>query len=231
MKFGFLHDFVSLLYPEVCAACGQGLYRWEKTVCLRCEHLLPHTGYELVADNPLARIFWGRLECNAVTACLFFSKEGKTQHLIHELKYKGNRDAGHFLGVELGKSLKNAPLFNDIDFIVPVPLHPKREQKRGYNQSEVIARGMQEVLGTPLSTDNLVRAVATTTQTKKSRQARWENVKDIFVLRNPDQFTNKHILLIDDVITTGSTLEACGLKLKSQTNLRLSIATAACAIS
>jgi ComF family protein len=147
------------------------------------------------------------------------------------LKYKGNRDAGHFLGVELGKSLKNAPLFNDIDFIVPVPLHPKREQKRGYNQSEVIARGMQEVLGTPLITDNLVRAVATTTQTKKSRQARWENVKDIFVLRNPDQFTNKHILLIDDVITTGSTLEACGLKLKSQTNLRLSIATAACAIS
>ncbi len=231
MKFGFLHDFVSLLYPEVCAACGQALYRWEKTVCLRCEHLLPHTGYEHIADNPLARIFWGRLDCHAVTACLFFSKEGKTQHLIHELKYKGNRNAGHFLGVELGKSIKNAPLFEGIDYIVPVPLHPKREQKRGYNQSVIIAHGIQEVLGTPISRDNLVRAVATSTQTKKSRQARWENVKDIFMLKNPDQFADKHILLIDDVITTGSTLEACGLKLKSQTKLKLSIATAACAIS
>jgi len=231
MKIGLLDDFISLLYPEVCAACGQGLYKWEKTVCLRCQHLLPKTGYETDPNNPLAHIFWGRIPFHAVTACYFFSKEGKVQHLVHELKYKGNREAGLFLGLELGKSILDAPLFAAIDFLVPVPLHPKRQHKRGYNQSEIIALGMKETLGVEIITDNLVRAVSTSTQTKKSRQARWENVKDIFVVRRPEQFEGKHILLIDDVITTGSTLEACGNILIKNCTLQLSVATAACAIS
>jgi ComF family protein len=223
------HDMVSLLFPNVCAACGTLLYRNEKTVCLSCRYLLPRTAYETVPDNPVARIFWGRVRLEAATACFFFSKKGKVQNLIHELKYKGNYEAGHFLGVETGKSLLNAPWHESIDLMLPVPLHPKRQRKRGYNQSEVLARGIKESTGIQLITDNLVRAHASETQTKKSRSARWENVKDIFALHRPDEFVGKHVLLVDDVVTTGSTIEACVQTLMQVPKIKVSVAAAACA--
>jgi ComF family protein len=223
-----LNDLLSLFYPEVCAACGTLLHRNEDTVCLSCRHLLPDTGYELVADNPVARMFWGRVRFEQVTGLYFFSKKGKVQHLIHELKYKNNRDAGIFLGHELGKRLLDSPLYTNIDVIVPVPLHPKRQRKRGYNQSDLIAKGISEITLWPVNHHNLIRASTTATQTKKSRSARWENVKDIFVLRNPDAFADKHILLIDDVITTGSTIEACAIALSKANAVRVSVAAAAC---
>ena len=223
-----LHDLLSLFYPEVCAACGTLLHRNEDTVCLSCRHLLPDTGYELVADNPVARMFYGRIRFEQVTGLYFFSKKGKVQHLIHELKYKNNRDAGIFLGHELGKRLLDSPLYTNIDVIVPVPLHPKRQRKRGYNQSDLIAKGISEITHWPVNHHNLIRASTTATQTKKSRSARWENVKDIFVLRNPDAFADKHILLIDDVITTGSTIEACAIALSKANAVRVSVAAAAC---
>ena len=140
MKINIINSIVGLFYPSVCAACGTSLFGWEKLVCTRCRNLLPKTGYELNEDNPLARLFYGKVRMKAVTACFFFSKEGKVQHLIHELKYKGNSDAGIFLGQELGKSIKEAPLFQGIDYLVPVPLHPKREKERGYNQSPTMDR-------------------------------------------------------------------------------------------
>ena len=177
----------------------------------------------------MARMFYGKVPLKAVTACFFFFKEGKVQHLIHELKYKGNGDAGVFLGQELGKSIKEAPLFQGIDFLIPVPLHPKREKERGYNQSLMIAKGMAEVLSIPIGEKYLVRSVNTATQTHKTKEERWENVKDIFVVRHPEQLEGKYVLLIDDVLTTGATLEACALKLSAIPGITISCATAACA--
>ena len=190
---------------------------------------MPKTGYELQEDNPLARIFYGKVRLKAVTACFFFSKEGKVQHLIHELKYKGNGEAGVFLGQELGKSIKEAPLFKGIDYLIPVPLHPKRERKRGYNQSMMIAQGISEVTGIPVGDTFLVRSVNTATQTRKSKEERWQNVKNIFDVKHPERLEGKYILLIDDVLTTGATLEACALKLSLIPGITISCATAACA--
>lgn len=222
-------NVVNLFYPRVCAACGDTLLKDEETVCLKCRYLLPKTGYELHADNPLAQMFYGRVRFHAVTACFFFAKQGKVQHLIHELKYKGNWEAGVFLGQQLGESLKNATLFQGIDYLVPVPLHPKREKKRGYNQSLMIARGIAEVTGIAIGDRFLVRGVNTATQTKKSKEERFQNVKDIFQVCHAEELQGKHILLIDDVLTTGATLESCAHKFEDIPGITISAATAACA--
>ena len=126
----WLHSILNLFYPRVCAACGETLLKDEETVCLKCRFLLPKTGYENNPENPLAQTFYGRVRFHAVTACFFFAKSGKVQHLIHELKYRGNKEAGVFLGQELGKTIKDVPLFQGIDYLIPVPLHPKRERQR-----------------------------------------------------------------------------------------------------
>lgn len=229
MKITPIDALIGLFYPSVCAACGNTLFKWEDTVCMRCRGFLPKTGYEMNEDNPLARLFYGKVKLKAVTACFFFSKEGKVQHLIHELKYKGNADAGLFLGRELGKSIKEAPLFQGIDYLIPVPLHPQREKKRGYNQSMVIARGISEATGIPIGAEFLVRSVNTATQTRKTREERWQNVKDIFEVKKPERLAGKYVLLIDDVLTTGATLEACALRLSEVPGISISCATAACA--
>ena len=225
----WLNSIVNLFYPRVCAACGETLLKDEETVCLKCRYLLPHTGYERNPDNPMAQTFYGRVPFHAVTACFFFSKQGKVQHLIHELKYKGNKDAGVFLGQQIGESIKDAPLFQGIDYLIPVPLHPKREKKRGYNQSLMIARGIHEVTDIPIGDKYLIRAVNTATQTRKSAEERYQNVKDIFEVRFADELKGKHVLLVDDVLTTGATLESCAHQLESIPGITISAATAACA--
>ncbi|MBQ6305282.1 MAG: ComF family protein [Bacteroidales bacterium] len=225
----WLHSILNLFYPRVCAACGESLLKDEETVCLKCRYLLPKTGYELNPDNPLAQTFYGRVKFHAVTACFFFAKSGKVQHLIHELKYKGNKEAGVFLGQQLGETIKDAPLFQGIDYLIPVPLHPKREKQRGYNQSLMIAKGINEVTGIPIGDKYLIRAVNTATQTKKSAEERYKNVKDIFEVRFPEELEGKHVLLIDDVLTTGATLESCAHQLENISGIVVSAATAACA--
>ena len=225
----WLYSILNLFYPRVCAACGETLLKDEETVCLKCRYTLPFTGYENHADNPLAQVFYGRVRFHAVTACFFFAKSGKVQHLIHELKYKNNPEAGIFLGQELGKTIKDAPLFQGIDYLIPVPLHPRREKQRGYNQSLLIAQGINEVTGIPIGDKYLIRAVYTTTQTKKSADERHKNVKDIFEVRFPEELEGKHVLLIDDVLTTGATLESCAHQLENIPGIVISAATAACA--
>lgn len=190
---------------------------------------MPKTGYENDIHNPLAKSFWGQIDFHAVTAEFFFSKSGKVQHLLHQLKYQGNRDAGFFLGQQIGESIKNAELFQGIDGLVPIPLHPKKEFLRGYNQSFVIAQGVEDITKIPIVKEGLVRSVFTSTQTKKTRDERWANVKDIFVVKDEKIFENKHILLIDDVLTTGATLMAAGNKLLEISGTKVSAATAACA--
>jgi len=225
----WLHSILNLFYPRVCAACGESLLKDEETVCLKCRYLLSKTGYELNPDNPLAQTFYGRVKFHAVTACFFFAKSGKVQHLIHELKYKGNKEAGVFLGQQLGETIKDAPLFQGIDYLIPVPLHPKREKQRGYNQSLMIAKGINEVTGIPIGDKYLIRAVNTATQTKKSAEERYKNVKDIFEVRFSEELEGKHVLLIDDVLTTGATLESCAHQLEDISGIIISAATAACA--
>ncbi len=224
-----LNHLINLFYPRVCPACGNLLMKGEETVCLSCRYLLPKTHYENNPENPLAQTFWGQVDFHAVTAEYFFSKTGKVQHLLHQLKYQGNKDAGYFLGQQLGESIKNAELFQGIDALVPIPLHPKKEHLRGYNQSYVIAQGVEEKTGIPIFKNVLSRKVFTSTQTKKSREERWENVKDIFEIINKDKLKDKHILLIDDVLTTGATLMAAGTTLLEVPDITVSAAAAACA--
>ncbi|MBR1514092.1 MAG: ComF family protein [Bacteroidales bacterium] len=225
----WLHSILNLFYPRVCAACGESLLKDEDTVCTTCRFTLPRTGYERHADNPVAQTFYGRVPFHAVTSCFFFAKSGKVQHLIHQLKYKGNKEAGIFLGQQIGESIKEAPLFQGIDYLIPVPLHPKRERQRGYNQSLMIAQGIHEVTGIPIGDKYLVRGTYTETQTHKSAEERFKNVKDIFEVHHADELKGKHVLLIDDVLTTGATLDSCAQQLLSVPEITISAATAACA--
>ena len=166
---------------------------------------------------------------NAVMAEFFFSKTGKVQHLVHGLKYHGCRENGVFLGQEIGKSLLQAADYQGIDYIIPIPLHPKKEKIRGYNQSHVIAEGISEIINIPIAEKCLVRRVFTDTQTRKTRDERWENVKDIFELKNAEKLQNKHVLLVDDVLTTGATLMSAGKALMQVEGIKISVATVACA--
>lgn len=224
-----LDSIINLFFPSVCASCGTLLLKGEKTVCTTCRYLLPKTRYELNPDNPLMLNFSGQMPFNAVTAEFFFSKSGHVQALIHGLKYHGAKENGIFLGQEIGKSIKQSPVFQGIDYIIPVPLHPKKQKIRGYNQSMVIAQGIGEETGIPIAGNCLIRKVFTSTQTKKSREERWQNVKDIFAVVNASQLEGKHVLLVDDVLTTGATLMAAGKALYDVKNIKVSVATAACA--
>ncbi|MBO7460204.1 MAG: ComF family protein [Bacteroidales bacterium] len=224
-----LKSLVNLFFPRVCAACGNILLEGEDTVCTTCRFLLPKTGYEQHPDNPMAQMFYGQMPFNAVMAEFFFSKTGKVQHLIHGLKYHHCRENGIFLGQEIGKSLLQAADYQGIDFIVPIPLHPKKEKIRGYNQSHVIAEGISQITSVPIAGNCLVRSVFTDTQTKKSREDRWQNVKDIFEVKNTEKLKGKHVLLVDDVLTTGATLMSAGRALMQVEGIKISVATAACA--
>ncbi len=224
-----LDDFLSLFYPSLCAGCQTALVRGESVICLECLSDLPKTGYEKNPDNPVAQLFWGRAEIYLATSFCSFDKGGVMQHLMHQLKYKGSTEVGEKLGQLFGIVLNQAAPYREIELLVPVPLHPKREHKRGYNQSEVICKGMAETMGIQMNFTNLVRNHYSNTQTNKGRFERWENVKELFGVKNPEVFEGKHLLLIDDVVTTGSTLEACAQVLLKIPGTRVSIATLACA--
>jgi ComF family protein len=223
-----LNDLVSLLFPDLCCGCGTDLYRGEHLICTTCLYRLPYTDYHLHLENKAAKQLWGRLPCNAVMALLYFKKGARVQRLIHQLKYKGRSDLGLKLGHMIAEKLRLAPAYAGIDVIVPVPLHKSRERTRGYNQSWHIAKGIAAVLNVPVSRDCLVRTNATSSQTKKGRYQRFENMQAVFLVKDKLVFKNKHVLLVDDVMTTGATLEACGMALLLDTELgKLSIATVA----
>ena len=182
-------------------------------------------------DNPVSRIFWGRTEVESAASYFHFNKGSKVQRLIHLLKYKGRRDIGIYLGRQYGAFLKNSPFFTTVEVIMPVPLHWKKLRKRGYNQSEQFAVGLSISMKIPVDTLILYRKRATETQTKKSRFKRWENVAEIFALKDPEKLNGRHVLLVDDVITTGATLEACILALHAVPGIRISVASIAAAMS
>jgi ComF family protein len=227
LKSGYLSDFVSLLFPELCAACHESLLNNENLICTDCLYNLPYTNFHLKADNIVAQQFWGKIPLENAYSLFYFSKGGKVQNLMHQFKYKGMHQIGPLLGEIAGNQLIKNESFSSVDFIVPVPLHKKRRRERGYNQSERFADGLSQKLSAPVVIDNLVREIATETQTHKSRFARFENMQEVFMVRDHQQFINKHILLVDDTVTTGATLEACGIQLLKIEGVKLSIATIA----
>lgn len=223
----YTEDLINLLFPELCNGCGKLLYRGEEQICTKCRYDLPYTDFHLYKDNLVAKQLWGRLELNAAMAMFYFKKNTKVQNLIHSLKYDGKTEVGTFLGKLLAQQLKNSEFYQGVDLVIPVPLHLKKFRTRGYNQSEYIAIGLAEELGTLSSSKNLVRNKATESQTKKNRYTRFENMQNVFELKNEVDLKDKHILLIDDVITTGATLEACGNVLLAGGITKLSIAAIA----
>ncbi|MDR3134190.1 MAG: ComF family protein [Prevotellaceae bacterium] len=229
MKFTtVLRHFFGLLYPKLCEACEGALSGKENICCLSCLYHLPRTNYWKEPGNPLEHLFWGRVPVEHACALFFFGKGSRYRKLIHKLKYKGKREIGVELGRLLGRELKNAPLYQCVDTIIPVPLHPKRLRRRGYNQSEEIAAGIAQVTGWEVNTSSLSRTRFTETQTRKSRQERWENVSGAFALQDAAALANRHVLLVDDVLTTGATLEACILQLQKAKNCKVSVAALAC---
>jgi ComF family protein len=176
------------------------------------------------ANNPIEKIFWGRLPLVAAHSEFYFTKDSLIQHLIHLLKYDGNKEIGWYLGELMGKSLQNSNRFQHIDGLIPLPLFPDKERKRGYNQAAVICEGISTTMGVPVLYNIVTRQKFTETQTKKHRTERWENVAESFIVNNTDQLKGKKLLLVDDVVTTGATFEACGNALLKIDDVHLSIA-------
>jgi ComF family protein len=217
-------SFIQLLFPHICSGCGSDILSKQSMLCMRCIDSMPETNFELHTGNPVEKKFWGRIHLEQATAQYYFTRESLIQQLMHQFKYKGNRELGAQLGEMMGKSLKSSNRFT-IDALVPLPLFPAKEKRRGYNQATVLCEGMAESLQAPVLKDVIIRSQHTDTQTKKDRIERWQNMEGKFVLVKPEAIMNKNVLLVDDVVTTGATLEACGAELLKAENVKLSIAT------
>lgn len=216
-------DFISLLFPRICYACGDHLLRNENLICTGCYVSIPRTNYHLEAENPVARLFWGRCMVERAAAFSFYTKGSRIRNLIHNLKYKGISELGDELGRIYGLSLKSSGFTDGIDLIIPVPLHKDKERLRGFNQSESVSKGIAGVTGLPVDTGSLERIVLSPTQTNRSRYERWENVNGIFRVKDRERIRGRHVLLVDDVITTGSTIEACVNELLRVDGVRVSV--------
>ncbi len=221
------NDFSHLFFPHVCAGCGTDIVSRQSPLCMYCVNRLPITNFHLHANNPVEKYFWGRMPLAAATSLCHFTAGSLIQHLLHQLKYKGNKEAGDFMGRMMGQSIQRAERFQGIDMLVPLPLFAARQKKRGYNQSAVLCNGMAGILRLPVNENAVLRLSATETQTHKNRIERWMNMEGKFELSNPAVIAGKHLLLVDDVVTTGATLEACGHELLKAGGVTLSIATLA----
>ncbi len=224
-----LKNTLHLFYPHHCTGCGSDLLSQQEMLCLACLGALPHTGFENIAGNATEKLFEGRVPLRAAHSQFYFAKHKLIQHLLHQLKYKGNKEIGIYLGNIMGQALLKSSRFANPDALIPLPLHADKEFKRGYNQSLLICKGMAKAMQVPVITTAVKRKRITETQTKKHRMERWQNVEDSFVLQDASAITHKHILLVDDVVTTGATLEACSSVLLKQPGVSVSIATLAIA--
>lgn len=220
IKDSFLH----LLFPHVCTGCGNDILTEESELCMRCIAAMPETNFEIHPNNPVEKLFWGRLPIVGATAQFYFTKESLMQHLMHQFKYKRNKELGLQLGRIMGEQIKRSGRF-DAEVLIPLPLFPGKEKRRGYNQATILCNGISEMMEIPVLENVIFRPSHTETQTKKGRIERWKNMEGKFILSNPDVIQNKHVLLVDDVVTTGATLEACGNELLKAGNVRLSVAT------
>ncbi|MBI2283000.1 MAG: ComF family protein [Bacteroidetes bacterium] len=220
----YLSSLLHLFYPHNCEGCGSALVSDVQFLCTRCIHRLPVTGFFNKAGNPVEKTFYGRLPVNHAAAVYYFTKASLLQHLLVQLKYKNNREAGYFLGRMLGHALANAERFAGVEVMIPLPLNPQKEFIRGYNQSALLCEGIREIWKKPVLINAVTRVRFTETQTHRNRLSRWQNMENVFAVTQPESLTHKHILLVDDVITTGATLEACGSSILEIPGTQLSVA-------
>lgn len=216
-------DFISLLYPRLCYACLKEQPPKGDIICPSCQYDLVISDMHLDRENEVTEKFWGRVNIQAGAAMYPFSKAGKVQQLVHHLKYYGKKEVGIQLGEWYGRVLRESPNFQAIDLIIPVPLHPKKQRLRGYNQSDQFAMGLSTTFQKPWLANGLVRKVHSKSQTKKTRAERFQNVANVFHIEQPQALEGKHLLLVDDVLTTGATLEACAGKLLELEGVRVSL--------
>lgn len=225
----YIDYLLGLLFPHSCIVCDGSLVQGEEYICTMCNARLPRTNFHLIKDNEIEMRFWGKANIERATSYFFYTKGSDFRKILYQLKYQSNKEIGEVLGRYLGKEIYPSGFFDHIDLIIPVPLHPKREKSRGYNQSEWLAKGITNATGIPLNTTLLIRTSNNKTQTRKSVFDRWTNVQDIFEVTHPEELEHKHILLIDDVLTTGATLLSCAITLSVCKDIKISILTLAVA--
>ncbi|WP_317899527.1 ComF family protein [Aurantibacillus circumpalustris] len=222
-----INDFLSLIYPRHCEACSNNLFAHEVFLCNYCKLNLSKSNYHKYEDSELARTFSGRVPMHTAASFYLYEKSGKIQKLLHAIKYQEQKELAEYLGELYGKELAKDNSFNTVDSIIPIPLHKNKLKARGFNQSEWFAKGLAKSLNKTLDVNSLVRVVDTATQTKKRKFQRWENVEGIFKLDTEILPANKHVLLVDDVVTTGATIEACWQALKHVPGIKVSLASIA----
>lgn len=222
-------DLWELFFPRCCLVCGGRLLHGEKMLCVSCLAGLPRTGFHWQRENRVERNFWGKFPVERATSFLYYTKGGDVRRLLYELKYYGNKEVGEVMGRVMAAELLLSPFFEGVDLIIPIPLHRRKERQRGYNQSLCLAQGISAVTGIPVQADIMVRDRYTETQTHKGQYERWENVQSLFRCSSPELLQDKHILLVDDVLTTGATIVSCADALQGVSGLRISALTLALA--
>jgi ComF family protein len=223
MVQGFSH----LLFPSICVGCGGDLNHANQLVCLRCFHQLPETHFYDFPNNPIEKIFWGRVPILAASCHYYFSKQSILQNIVHQFKYEGKKQVGEQFGKLMAEALMQSPRFSEMDVLLPLPLFANRQKKRGYNQAQVLCESIAKRMKIPVLSNAMQRISATETQTHKSRIDRWRNMEGKFQLVNRASLRNKHVLLVDDIITTGATIDACASELLLVEGIRISIAALA----
>lgn len=218
-----INDFLSLIYPRYCEACGSNLYKHEDLICNQCIITLPHSNYHLLSVNEINLLFAGRVPLVHALCIFNFEKSGRVQKLIHALKYQNQMGLGIWLGNYYSNLLKANSILDDVDLLIPIPLHKNKLKQRGYNQSECFAKGLSEVFERPMLNNCILRLSETSTQTKKKKFERWQNVEGVFKINNPSILENKHVLLVDDVITTGATIDATWQAIKDIEGIKISV--------
>lgn len=224
MKISFWARLLDLISPRLCVVCGNRLAVTEETLCSKCYLHLPRTdfGHDLY-ENVMAKLFWGQMAIEKATALFYYEPHAETAQILYEMKYKNHPEIGVVMGRMMAKELMRNGLFEGIDAIVPVPLARKRERQRGYNQSLELARGVSEVTGLPIANKVVRRTKFVGSQTQRGRWERNENVEDVFELVDSDSISGKHLLLIDDVVTTGATIIACAQEMQKASNVKFSV--------
>lgn len=227
LELPFLTSAIDLFYPRLCIACEEEPYNSKLPVCIKCLMELPVSDMECHKENIFTERIFGRIAVEAAASLFYFSKGGKVQHLIHQAKYSGDGTIASLLGKWMGGKLKDSTLFQNLEMVVPVPLHNTKLKIRGFNQSEEFGKGIADVLNIELKANALKRVQSSVSQTSKNRLERLANVHQSFDLDVTTKLENKHILLVDDVLTTGATMEACAEKLLQIPGVKLSLASIA----
>jgi ComF family protein len=224
---GYSESLLRLFYPLLCKACGDEVFRQDNHLCWRCLQELPLTHFEQHAENPVKHIFTGRLRLQQACSFVYYNKDSITQAIVHRFKYQSEKELGIFMGEMMGQAMFAHPHHQHYDAIIPLPLNERKLRQRGYNQAALLALGISRALGKPVETSAVMRTRYTSTQTKKNRIQRWMNVEHVFDIDANHNLQGKHVLLVDDVITTGATMEAMGQVLEAVPGLQLSLCSLA----